>query len=75
MIALAVSEVRDTAGSYVLAEVAGETVPARYKRTDVGVIPEDWAVRSLKSMADIQWGASPRPIDDPIWYDTASHVG
>lgn len=39
-------EVRDTAGSYALAEDAAvdEAVPAGYKRTEVGVIPEDWAV-------------------------------
>lgn len=41
-----IKEVRDTAGSYVLATVAaaGDAVPMGYQRTEVGVIPEDWAV-------------------------------
>jgi type I restriction enzyme, S subunit len=43
-------EVRDTAGSYVLAEVAGDAVPAGYKRTEVGVIPEDWDVIPLGAL-------------------------
>jgi len=46
-----------------------------YKRTEVGVIPEDWEVKSLKELADIQRGASPRPISSPVWYDPTSKVG
>jgi len=46
-----------------------------YKKTEVGVIPEDWEVRELGSLATIQRGASPRPINSPIWYDSKSAVG
>ena len=48
---------------------------AGYKQTDVGIIPEDWDVKPLKELADIQRGASPRPINSPVWYDPASKVG
>lgn len=35
----------------------------------------EWGVRKLGSVARIQRGASPRPIDDPIWFDDNSKVG
>jgi type I restriction enzyme S subunit len=50
-------------------------IPKGYKQTEVGVIPSDWEVRALKELAEIQRGASPRPIDSPIWYNSASTVG
>jgi len=50
-------------------------VPEGYKQTGVGVIPEDWDVRILGSLASIQRGASPRPIDNPVWFDRNSLVG
>jgi len=34
-----------------------------------------WEVKNLGEIAEIQRGASPRPIDSPIWYDTKSKVG
>lgn len=34
-----------------------------------------WQNRPIKSLADIQRGASPRPIDDPVWFDDSSSVG
>ena len=46
-----------------------------YKLTEVGVIPEDWDVKQLGNLARIQRGASPRPIDSPIWFDNNSTVG
>src|SRR5690554_495235 len=51
-------------------------VPVGYKQTEVGVIPEDWEVIPLsQSTARITRGASPRPIDDPVWFDPNSAVG
>ncbi|MEO9215584.1 MAG: restriction endonuclease subunit S [Rhodanobacter sp.] len=44
------SGVRDTAGSYALTEAGGEAVPAGYKRTEVGLIPEDWQVQELADL-------------------------
>lgn len=34
-----------------------------------------WKIDRLGNIADIQRGASPRPIDSPIWYDSQSTVG
>ena len=46
-----------------------------YKQTEVGVIPLDWEVKRLGDIANIQRGASPRPIDSPVWFDHSSTVG
>ena len=47
-----------------------------YKQTEVGVIPEEWKVVSLSRTARrITRGASPRPIDSPLWFDEESGVG
>jgi type I restriction enzyme S subunit len=45
-----------------------------YKLTELGVIPEDWEVKRLGDLAKIFRGASPRPIESPIWFDDSSHV-
>lgn len=34
-----------------------------------------WKSKSLAALARIQRGASPRPIDDPRWFDDSSQVG
>lgn len=34
-----------------------------------------WEVKRLGELATIQRGASPRPIDDPAWFDNSSPVG
>ncbi|WP_416203327.1 restriction endonuclease subunit S [Xanthomonas euvesicatoria] len=34
-----------------------------------------WQSLPLNALAKIQRGASPRPIDDPIWFDDSSSVG
>jgi len=46
-----------------------------YKQTEVGIIPEDWEVKKLKETAFIYRGASPRPIENPKWFDESSKVG
>ncbi len=47
-----------------------------YKQTEVGVIPEEWDVCTLSKTAKrITRGASPRPIDSPVWFDARSSVG
>ena len=47
-----------------------------YKQTEVGVIPEEWKVVPLSRTARrITRGASPRPIDSPLWFDEESGVG
>jgi type I restriction enzyme S subunit len=36
---------------------------------------DGWAVKKLRELANIQRGASPRPIDSPIWFDENSSIG
>lgn len=35
----------------------------------IGKIPEHWEVRRIKSLTRVKRGASPRPIDNPIYFD------
>jgi len=35
----------------------------------------EWEVKRLGGLANIQRGASPRPIDSPIWFDENSSIG
>lgn len=49
-------------------------IPPWYKLTEIGVIPQDWEVKCLWDLAKIQRGASPRPIDNPIWFDRVSPI-
>jgi type I restriction enzyme S subunit len=42
-----------------LAEAAGQAVPAGYKLTEVGVIPEDWEAKELGELVTISSGESP----------------
>ena len=36
---------------------------------------EVWESKSLRELAHVQRGASPRPINSPIWFDESSSVG
>lgn len=36
---------------------------------------EEWEVKRLGELAKIQRGASPRPIDSPVWFDENSSIG
>ncbi len=44
----------------------------KFKDSPLGRIPEEWEVVELGEVADVKRGASPRPIDDPIYF---SEVG
>ncbi len=35
----------------------------------------EWVVKTLGEIAKIQRGASPRPIDSPVWFDDNSSIG
>jgi type I restriction enzyme S subunit len=35
----------------------------------------EWETKQLKELATIQRGASPRPIDSPVWFDNNSNTG
>ena len=58
-----------------MSNVAQEKMPEGYQQSEVGIIPEDWNSIALGSLARIQRGASPRPIDSPIWFDQNSKTG
>ena len=53
----------------------GFAASGRLKNSELGEIPEDWEVVKLGEVANIQRGASPRPIDSPIWFDQNSSIG
>jgi type I restriction enzyme S subunit len=40
-----------------------------YKQTEVGVIPEDWSLKSVKQIGEPVRGASPRPAGDPRYFN------
>ena len=40
-----------------------------YKRTEVGVIPEDWEVTSVGALGTVVRGGSPRPAGDPRYFN------
>src|SRR3546814_329993 len=44
-----------------------------YRRTELGVIPEDWTCANLRSLGRIVRGGSPRPAGDPRYFN-GSHL-
>ncbi|MCX2791352.1 restriction endonuclease subunit S [Vibrio sp. Sgm 5] len=50
---------------------AGETVP----EIRFDGFSGEWESKEIRELADIVRGASPRPIDDPKWFDKSSKVG
>lgn len=51
------------------AEAVAESIPAGYKQTEVGVIPEDWAVKPLNNIGTPVRGGSPRPAGDSRYFN------
>ncbi len=49
------------------AESVAESIPAGYKQTEVGVIPEDWEVKRLEKVADILSGGTPSTTQSLFW--------
>ncbi|WP_230111505.1 restriction endonuclease subunit S [Microbacterium foliorum] len=46
------------------------TVPMKNSGIDwLGEVPSHWQIRSVRSVSAVKRGASPRPIDDPIYFD------
>lgn len=70
-------EVREVSASYARSnQLPIDSVPFGCKQTEVGMIPGDWRVANLGALSrGIYRGASPRPIDDPVWFDGNSSVG
>ena len=61
--------VRDGSAAYVVEPeiAAGEGVPPGYKRTDVGVVPEDWEEVLLGDIAHIRSGGTPSTASREFW--------
>lgn len=55
--------------------VEGINIKKGFQQTEVGIIPNDWIVQKIGDLARVQRGASPRPIDSPIWFDMNSDIG
>ncbi|MEH8205522.1 restriction endonuclease subunit S [Aeromonas veronii] len=43
----------------MMQEAVGKAIPAGYKQTEVGVIPEDWALLTIDDVASFSGGAQP----------------
>lgn len=54
------------------AKAAGLSRAAEFKESGVswmGAVPARWTVKAIKWESPVKRGASPRPIDDPIYFD------
>ncbi|UUM67584.1 restriction endonuclease subunit S [Aeromonas veronii] len=47
----------------IMQNAAGKTIPAGYKQTEVGVIPEDWSVLAISDRHEIATGNTPPTAD------------
>lgn len=47
----------------------------KFKKTELGEIPEEWKVASLDNLAKIRRGASPRPIGDKKYFSDSGGRG
>ncbi|MEH8254544.1 restriction endonuclease subunit S [Aeromonas veronii] len=54
----------------MMQDAAGKTIPAGYKQTEVGVIPEDWEVNPLGDLCSLKsgLGITSKDIDDSSAY-------
>jgi type I restriction enzyme, S subunit len=64
------TQVRVGARSHA-AHAQAEDVPPGYKRTEVGVLPEDWQSKRLGEIGKVVRGGSPRPAGDPRFFNGA----
>ena len=54
-------------------KVAKQTVPAGYKQTEVGLIPEDWHIYSLHELANVGGGTTPPRAQYEKYYQFGVH--
>ena len=47
-----------------IAAINSGIVPEGYKKTKVGIVPEEWETKQMKRICEINRGGSPRPIED-----------
>ena len=56
--------------SHTVTKGLDPTVPMKDSGVEwLGEIPEHWDVKKIKRLCQVKRGASPRPIDDPIYFD------
>lgn len=65
---MTIQEVVEMSPKYLI-KSESSAVPAGYKQTEVGVIPEDWQCKTLGEMGDVVRGGSPRPAGDPKYFN------
>ena len=46
-----------------------ELTKTKFKQTEVGLIPEDWEVKSIKDISSPVRGGSPRPAGSPMYFN------
>lgn len=54
------------------AEAAGQEPNSGMRNSEIdwlGAVPSHWATKAIKWESSVQRGASPRPIDDPVYFD------
>ncbi len=54
----------------IMQNAAGKTIPAGYKQTEVGVIPEDWSVSTIGDCTRWMSGGTPNRNIDEYWHGT-----
>ncbi len=57
----------------MMQDAAGKAIPAGYKQTEVGVIPEDWGGSSLKDVAFFGGGTTPSRSQYDLFYKDGHH--
>ena len=56
--------------SHAVTKGLDPTVPMKDSGVEwLGEIPEHWKAKKIKRLCQVKRGASPRPIDDPIYFD------
>lgn len=46
-----------------------ELISGKYKKTDIGLIPEDWNIKTISEISNPVRGGSPRPAGDPKYFN------
>jgi type I restriction enzyme S subunit len=52
---------------------AKQTIPAGYKQTEVGLIPDDWHIYSLRELANFGGGTTPPRAQYEKYYQCGVH--
>jgi len=69
-------EKRQALISHCVTKGLDPTVPMKDSGVEwLGEVPEGWEVIAIKWLSPVQRGASPRPIDDPKYFDEAGEYG